>query len=103
MPEPGFASLYDSTLLAIEDAVEALDADIDFETVNQILTLAFPDESCIIITPQSATGQLWVAARSGGFHFGHDGQSWKRTTDGKSLQVVLDELFRDQGGVPLDF
>ena len=40
----------DATLIAIEDAVETLDLDIDLETSGGILTLTFPNGSKVIIT-----------------------------------------------------
>jgi len=73
MTEQDFSTRYEQTLLIVEEAVESAiddnDADIDFESMNDILTLTCSDGSSIIFTRQSATSQLWLAAKSGGFHF----------------------------------
>lgn len=98
-----FSTCYENTLMAVEDAIELIDSDIDFETVNKILTIIFPDDSQVIITPQGTTNQLWVAARSGGFHFAYDDNIWSRTTDKRPLAAVLNDIFEDQGGLSFAF
>ena len=103
MSNADFNTRYEQTLIAIEDAIENSGADIDFESVNNILTLTCPGGSVIIITPQSATGQLWLAAKSGGFHFDlHEGD-WICDTDGETLAVKLAGVCKMQGGVDIDF
>lgn len=96
-----FSKAYDETLMAIEEAIDDLDGDFDYENMNGILTITCPDGSQVIVTPQSATAQLWVAARSGGFHFTLQAGRWLRTRDGADLVAVLDEVFVDQAGVVL--
>jgi len=70
--ESEFNQLAEETLIAIEEAVEDSEADIDFDTAGDILTLEFIDSSQIIINKQTPLSQIWVAARSGGFHFNYD-------------------------------
>lgn len=105
MTDAEFYSLYQNTLLGIEDAVDEADADLDFESVDDILTVTCPDGSQVIVTRQSANQQLWVAARSGGFHFAwHETEGqWLLTRGGSSLQSKLKEIFLDQAGLALDF
>lgn len=106
MSTPEFHSRYEETLLAIEDAVEvAVDdsgIDVDFESVNDILTITCSDGSAIIITPQSATGQLWVAAKSGGFHFDLAGDGWVCDADGETLTEKLTRICREQAGLDIE-
>ena len=101
MNDAQFEDCYAETIFAIEEAMDQLDADMDYETVNNILTIICPDQSQIIITPQSATQQLWVAARSGGFHFDKSDTSWALTIDGTLLSEKLDQIFLDQVGEAL--
>jgi len=72
MDESVFHERVDDLLLAIEDAVEDSGADIDYETAGGILTLRFADGSQIIVNRQTPVRQVWVATRSGGFHFDYD-------------------------------
>ena len=102
-----FYKHYEATLLAIENAVEAAvnegDVEMDYETVNDILTLTCADDSTIIITPQSATSQLWLAARSGGFHFDLANGRWTCKTDGELLADKLAAICSAQGGLDVVF
>ena len=45
--------------------------------------------------------EMWVAARSGGFHYKRDGELWINTRDNSELFASLSEMIREQGGVPL--
>ena len=64
-----FLALAEGTLAAIERAVEACDADIESARTGNVLTLELADGSRIVINSQTPMRQLWVAAKSGGFHF----------------------------------
>ncbi len=102
MEETLFNQCIDHTLLSIEDAIDEAGLDIDFDTIAGILTLEFIDQSKIIINRQVAMEQLWVAARSGGFHLdylenkGSVGQQWFCKTENCNLGQLLDRLFSDQ-------
>ena len=104
MTETEFYSLYQDTLLSIEDAIEELDADLDLESMDGVLTVSCPDGSQIIITPQRANQQLWLAARSGGFHFvwDEDDSEWQLTKDSTPLREKLQAVFQEQAGLELD-
>ena len=64
MNESEFDLLADETMIAIEDAVEACEVDIDYDNAGGILTLEFANRSQIIINKQAPLKQIWVAARS---------------------------------------
>lgn len=98
-----FHTRYEETLLAIEDAIEESGEDLDYETVNDILTLTSSNDSVIIITKQSATSQLWLAAKSGGFHFDQQGNGWVCDSDGETLSDKLTKICLEQGGVTITF
>ena len=78
MNESQFNQLAEETMIAIEEAVENSGADIDFDNAGDILTLEFANGSQIIINKQTPLSQIWVAAKSGGYHFDYDGanQVW---------------------------
>ena len=88
----------DDTLLAIEEAIDDTGEDIDYDTIAGILTLTFPDDSKIIINRQSATQQLWIAARSGGFHLDWMEGNWMISQDQTNLSSLLTELCTKQLG-----
>jgi len=109
MNDAEFLALYRATLLAIETTVETAiqeqDAELDYESANDMLTLMFSNGSVAIISRQSAIRQLWLAARSGGFHFEHEAgsQQWICTVNGRRLQDMLQDICQEQGGVQLSF
>lgn len=93
-----FTQLVDTTLSQIEQAIEASDADIDFETSAGILELEFANGSKIIINRQSASQELWVAAKSGGYHYVWKDDAWRNTRDGSELFVALGRYVSEQAG-----
>ncbi|MCH6565363.1 MAG: iron donor protein CyaY [Proteobacteria bacterium] len=72
MNESEFNQLAEETMIAIEEAIDASGADIDYDNAGDILTLEFADGSQIIINKQTPLSQIWVAAKSGGYHFDYD-------------------------------
>ncbi len=95
-----YTELLDDLMMAIEDAIEGAELDIDYETSNGILTLTCPNHSQIILSRQSALHQLWVAAKSGGFHFGfnEDSENWVLEKNGEAFADVLNRCLTDQCG-----
>jgi CyaY protein len=86
-------------MAAIEAALEASDADLDFElAAGGILEIEFADGSKIIVNRHGVAREIWVAARSGGFHFRHDGSVWRDTRDGAELMEKLSALASHQAG-----
>lgn len=105
MTESEFNELAEQAMMEIEEAVERSGAEIDYDTISDILTLEFENGSKIIINKQTPVSQLWVAARSGGFHFDYDvdSQSWRRDSDfGQELFACLSEYCTQQAGEPVE-
>jgi len=100
MNEAEFHKLAASTLSRIEQAIEASGADIDFENSGEILQLEFANRSKIIINKQGAASQIWVAAKSGGFHYSYDAstQQWRNDQGGAELFSELSRLVSEQAG-----
>ncbi len=99
MDDKIFASLAAETLAAIESALEACAADVDFELMpGGILQIEFADGSQIIINRHAVAQEIWVAARAGGFHFRHDGAVWRDTRDNEELFAKLGRLLSEQAG-----
>lgn len=106
MSESQFLALVESTLTMIENGVERLfersDVDIEYSRSGNVLELEFVENgSKIIINSQAFIQELWVAAKSGGFHYKHDGRSWINTRDGSELFAALSNMMSEQSGVML--
>lgn len=101
MTESEFNRLADASIAAIEEAIEESGAEIDYDTVSDILTLEFENRSQIIINKQTPARQIWVAARSGGFHFDYDADSetWRLDSDpAQELLACLSRYCSEQAG-----
>jgi CyaY protein len=99
MDDKEFNALADSVLARIEGALEASDADIDFElAAGGVLEIEFADGSKIIVNRHGVAREVWVAARAGGFHFRWDGTGWRDTRDGTELMEKLSLLSSQQAG-----
>lgn len=98
MNDSEFNALADTTLLAIEEALDGLDTDIDYETTAGILTLTFENGSKVIVNRQIATHEIWVAAKSGGYHCRVQPGGWLCNTTGESLQALLSRVCSEQAG-----
>jgi CyaY protein len=101
MNESDFLELAEQTLDAIEHAVEACDADIEAARTGNVLTLELADRSKVVINSQTPMRQIWVAARSGGFHYERIGDQWLDTRDRSELFGALSRIISAQGGQPV--
>jgi len=102
MNESEFNKLADATLAAIEQAIERSGADIDFELqAGGVLELEFDNGSKMVINRHGVAQEIWVAARSGGFHFRADNGRWIGTRDGAELMQTLETLLSQQAGEPV--
>ncbi|UCG97236.1 MAG: iron donor protein CyaY [Burkholderiales bacterium] len=99
MSEPDFLAAAERTLDAIEAAVEACDADIDATRAGNVLTLELVNGTRIVVNSQTPMRQIWVAARSGGFHYEWRDGAWRDTRDGSELFTALSRAISAQGGV----
>jgi len=101
MNDTEFNTAVDTILLAIEDALEDLDTDIDAENAGGILTLTFENDSKVIVNRQGPTKEIWVAARSGGFHCGYRDGEWICNTTKETLSALLTRVCSEQAGEPV--
>lgn len=97
----------EATLAAIESTVDRLQdndvIDIDAQRTGGLLELRFPNGSVIVVNTQPPLHELWLAARSGGFHFQAQGAGWRDTRNGKDFFDALSDCASEQGGVALRF
>ena len=101
MNESEFHEIAETTIEAIQTAIDESGADIDYDEVGGVLTLEFENGSKIIFSKQPPALQLWMAARAGGFHFDYDeaGQQWICDSgDGEELYAMLSRLATEQAG-----
>lgn len=113
--DPSISPLTDGEYLAKAHAVLAsveacVDAwlqddviDIDSHRTGGLLEMSFPNGSKIVLNTQPPLHELWLAARSGGFHYKYVDGAWRDTRDGRELFEALSACASEQAGVPLRF
>lgn len=98
MTETELEQRVNETIMQVEDALDELDNDIDYETAAGILTITLENQSQIIINRQISALQLWLAAKSGGYHFNFNEKGWQDDRSGESFQDVLNRCLTEQSG-----
>src|SRR5690242_8075767 len=102
MDDQEFGRRADETLERIEAALEQSGVDADVERKEGgVLEIEYLDGSRMIVNRHGGAREIWVAARSGGFHFRWDGALWCDTRDGTELFAALSRLVSAQSGRPV--
>jgi CyaY protein len=87
----------------IVDHLDASDADCDIELNQGVLEITCEDKSKIIVNRHAPNQEIWVAARSGGFHFKRHDEDWIDTRSGERLTETLSRVVQLQTGHTLKF
>jgi CyaY protein len=102
MNDAEFDRLAMAALEKVEQQLEASGVDADFELKDGgVLEVEFADGSKVIVNRHAAAREIWVAARSGGFHFRWDGAAWRDSRDGTELFAALSRVASLQAGKPV--
>ena len=103
--ESEFIAAADRTLAGIGAALDAAVAcsaiDLDWGLNDGILQIECEDGSKLIVNRHVPNREIWVAARSGGFHFRARDGAWRDTRSGDELGVALAAVLRAQAGLPV--
>lgn len=102
---------YQHRARAVLDAIEShLDAwlqddvvDIDGQRTGGLLEMTFPNRAKIVVNMQPPLHEIWLAAKSGGYHFRHEDGRWRDTRDGADIFDRLSECASAEAGRPLRF
>lgn len=98
LDESSFHQRVDAVFADIEVALDDAGLDIDSDISGGILTLEFENRSKVIVNRQTFNREIWVAAKSGGFHFRFDGAAWRDTRSEEKLDSLLSRIISEQSG-----
>lgn len=100
LSEQQYQLLVDKLQDHIEALLENTDLDLDIDNSGGILTIHFVNGSQIIISRQPALKQVWLAAKSGGYHLDYDdkGQQWLLVSTNETLEQLLTRVIKEQTG-----
>lgn len=103
MNESEFNEVADAVFQRIEQTIDDNDADIDYDSNGSVLEMEFADGSKVIVNRHVPNREIWLAAKSGGFHYALQDERWSSQRDGSELFAKLGELVQLGTGIKLDF
>ena len=105
MTESEFNALVDESFELLQEALDLCDDDLDWEDSGGVMTVTFDNGTSMVFSRQGATRQLWLAARSGGFHFEYDeaAKDWRDTREGHLFKPFVVQQMQEQAGVDLQW
>ena len=89
--------------LACDRINDASDADIDNQRTGGMITLTFANRSQIIINLQKPLQEIWMAARSGGYHYKFNNGLWLDTKSQDEFFATLTRYASEQSGQAVVF
>jgi CyaY protein len=97
------SNLLQSIEVALEAADDELDLDLDVERQGgNVINICFRDKSVIVVNTQPPLHEIWVAAKSGGYHYRWAGTMakplWLDTKTGRELLGDLTQFASAQAG-----
>lgn len=84
-----YHKLVDEQWDAIEHGIDESGADIDYEISGNILTLDFANGSQIVINRQEPKHEIWLASKTGGYHFIYRDEQWFCTKSNLEFMQLL--------------
>jgi len=96
-----YHALIDNAFIAIEEALDECEVDIDFESAEGILTLIFENSTRIILNKQEPLHQLWVATKYNGHHFNYENGQWIDERGAGEFLAFLNDAISRQAEQPV--
>jgi len=103
MTENEFNELADTVFCRIEQGIDISGADIECNLNGSVLELEFADGSQIVINRHAPNQEIWLAAKSGGFHYAFQDGQWVSRREGSELFGKLAELVQLGSGEMVTF
>ena len=98
MNDSQYHQLVDDAFERIEQTMDSDDFDIECDINGGVLTLEFENRSQIIINRQEPMREIWLASKSGGFHFKLIEDKWTCSKTGMELfEMVKEECVKHAG------
>lgn len=102
-----FMNQAEDLLRAVELACDHINdsgaGDIDNQRVGGMVTLVFENRSQMVVNLQKPLHEVWLATRSGGYHFKFDGRQWIDSKGQGEFFASLSKFASEQAGCQLSF
>lgn len=86
-----YAQLCDELFARLEELLDERADDLDYESNGSICEVTLGNGDALVINRQPANEEIWLAAKSGGYHFRHVDGAWQDTRDGAEFFARLRE------------
>ena len=107
MTDTEFMDQAEMLLRAIEGNCDRINdqmvADVDNQRTGGMVTLVFANRSQIVINLQKPLHEVWLAAKSGGYHYKFNSGQWMDTKGQGEFFTNLSRFASEQAGCPLNF
>lgn len=101
MTESEFNRMADEIFGRIESGLDR--NEIDYDSNGSVMEIEFADGSKLIVNRHGPNREIWLAAKSGGFHYAWQHGGWESQRDGSELFAKLSELIQDGAGLSVQF
>ncbi|QEY24923.1 iron donor protein CyaY [Neisseria animalis] len=98
MTESEFIRHTEILFARIEDEIDENGWDFDCQAAGNVLTIEADDGTQIIVNRHTPNQELWIAAKSGGYHFSEQDGKWLATRDGSEFFSVLNRVLSEAAG-----
>lgn len=102
MTESEFIALTDRVLNLVGEALDASDADLDWQLNDGILEIDCGAGGKIIVNRHVPNRELWLATRGGGYHYRPAADGWSDTRGAADLRNALGKALQEQSGVAIE-
>ena len=103
MTESEFLNATDAVFARIETALDASELDLDTLLTGNVLEIELDDGSKIIVNRHTFNQEIWIAAKSGGYHYQWQNGAWINTRGEGEFFADLAEAICAQSGEPFQF
>ena len=103
MNDTEFIAQSEAIFNRIDHVIEEAGLDVDVSQQGNVLELDFDNGEKIIVNRHEAQHELWIAAKSGGYHFSWQDGEWRSTRDQSDFFSTLTEAVRVVTGETVDF
>ena len=103
MTESEFLNLTDFVFDRIETALDDNGLDADALRTGNVLEIELADGSKVIVNRHAFNQEIWIAAKSGGYHYRLQDGHWCDTRGGGEFFADLAAAISAQAGEPFSF
>ena len=103
MTESEFYDLVDRVFAVIGETLDNIDVDYDWTLREGVLEIECPDGSKLILNRHLPNREIWLAAKSGGYHYRPKNGVWTDTRRSEALPVMLTRALHEQSGAAVEF